>query len=292
MAEQDELQRVDHLLEMGRTQAARERLGALLRQDPTDVEVLVRLARADHLDDAEQQALEHVEGALGADPTHEGARFLRASILTELKRHAEAEEMLLDLLRENPRDADYLAAYARVMLLSLELEKAGRLAQEAIRVEPENQSALLVHGVIASVRGRNEEAETSLAKLMADDPESLQVLWLLFHMLVEARRYREAERVGQQLLRLDPGNEDVVEALVELRVATHWAAWPLYPLLRWGWAASAALWVLAVVGGRYLVGWNPAVGITVLTTYLLLVVYSWTYQPIFKRWVRGRGTTP
>lgn len=290
MAELAELQQVDLLLDVRRTATARERLSALLRRDPNDVEVLVRLARAEHLDDDEEQALEHVERALASDPTHEGARFLRASILCESKRYAEAEEMLLGLLRENPRDADYLAAYARVMLLALELDKAGRLAQEAIRLEPENQHALLVHGLIASVRGRDEEAQATLTTLLASDPESTQVVWLLFHMLITARRYREAERVGQQLLRLDPTDESIVDALVELRVANHWAAWPLYPLLRWGWAASAALWFVAIVGGRALVRWNPTVGMTFLGAYVILVIYSWTYQPIFKRWVRRRAS--
>jgi hypothetical protein len=62
--------------------------------------------------------------------------------------------------------------------------------------------------------------------------------------------------------------------------------WPLYPLQRWGWGASIALWVLMLVGIRLLNRYAPEFSGPASTLLLVYVIYSWVWPPLFRRWMQ------
>jgi hypothetical protein len=108
-------------------------------------------------------------------------------------------------------------------------------------------------------------------------------------VLLEQSRHREALEVGRQLLKLDPGNRALVEALAEVATATHWVAWPAYPLRRFGWLGAAGLWASGVFLLPLVVKLNVPLGIALVVLYVLYIVYSWVYPPLLKRWLMRRG---
>lgn len=280
---------IERLIEVRRYAEARELIERGFAKAPDDPELhhfaaQVALRRND-LDCARQ----HVGCALAAAPSHRGARVVQFLLLYEQRAYVEAEQSIVALLSEDPRDAELLALYARLMLITLHVDKAAALVEEALRCDPHSQLVRVCHVLIATARGRRSEVDATLAELVATDPEAAAVTRTLFVVLVERRRYREALAVGQELLRGEPDDADLVEALVEVRSVTHWAALPAYPLHRWGWLASGSMWGAYVVGIVMLGRAAPAAVGPATAGYLGYVVYSWLHRPLLRRWLRKRG---
>jgi tetratricopeptide (TPR) repeat protein len=280
---------VDLLLSQKKTRAARSALEPILAEHPNDPDVHLRLARAAAIEDDNRSAREHLELVLGELPGSEEARFLLAAIELDEKNFGEAESTILDLLRNNPRNARYLAFYGRVMLLSLHIEKARRLAEEAIRISPESSEALILNALVGVVQGDRNLKEDALQELLRSEPDGEQVLAVLFYALVQDNRDREALRVGAELLRLDPSDEKFIEALIALKVSTHWSMVPLYPMIRWGWGGSALVWGFSIVLLPLVTKQSSLLGAAAGAFYLAYILYSWIYPSLLRRWFRRRG---
>ncbi len=281
--------KLEHLLGVRRTADVRRLVAPGLAAAPDDAELHQFLARAACLDGDTGQARDHLERVLALDPDHSGARYLLFEVLIDEAEYSEAETLVIELIREHPADADYLAAYARLMLLTLHLEKARLLTQEALRHEPEHRGALLVEVLIATARGDHDQARLTLEEVLRDEPDAYRTTHTLFYVLLKQKRYREAEKVGQQLLRTNPTNVDLVDALIDIRTQTHWSALPAYPVTRYGWAGVAGMWVIGAMGARVIARFDKAAAGIWALAYVALCIYSWVYPSILKRRLRARG---
>lgn len=280
---------LEHLIERRRWAEAQRLLERSFRDAPQDPDAHCYAARIARGQGDDRSAKEHLARALAADPSHFLARLLRFDLLFDEKRWGEAEEVILDLLREAPDDADLLTSYGRLMLFTLHLEKARALVAEALRREPDDLGARTLAVLLATVQGDRDIASGRLAELVRDDPDGESTAYALFTVLLDQRRYREALRVGQELLRNDPGNSDLVAALIELRAATHPLALPAYPMHRFGWLGAGTVWMLAIVAlmvlGRVAPTWAGGFALA----YVGYCIYTWTYGPLLKRWIARRG---
>ncbi len=280
---------VERLLEIQRTADARRLLAPAVAQAPDDAELSYLLARAALIDEDTFEAEQHLRQVLSGDPTHFGARLLLSQVAQSDHRYAEAEELIVGLIREQPDHADLFAQYGRLMLVTGHLRKAEQLSQEALRREPDNENALLVQTLLAITRGKHGLARDTLAELIARDPEAEHLAVTLYYLLLKERRFREAEKIGQQLLRGRPRDTELVESLIEVRQHTHWAAIPAWPFIRFGWAGVGGVWVLGMIGGKILEGYDRAAAHWWSIGYIALCAYSWVYPLILRRWIRARG---
>ncbi len=275
------------LIERKRYAQAAGVLGAALSRAPDDSSLLYLSALLDHHQDREEEAEKTLRQLLMSSPRDPDARTLLVSVLMARRQYGEAEQELIGLLRDFPEEADFYVAYARLMLITLHLEKAERLAREALRLEPENPQALSLATICDLVRCEGRQAEGKLAELMRHHPESLDTAWTLLNLLEERKQYGEALRLARELLRSDPANPQYVAMIRELRVLTHPTMWPLAPLIRWGWHGSAALWILGVVGLKLADRVLPEGAVLVLVTlWLGYIAYSWLYPPLLRRLLR------
>jgi hypothetical protein len=101
--------------------------------------------------------------------------------------------------------------------------------------------------------------------------------------LVDAGRIGEAHRLAQGALRTDPANENLVRLVRELRIQNHWSMKPLWPLQKWGWGASAAMWLGGVVLIRGLARTAPDIATPVAFVWLGYCVYSWVWPPLIRK---------
>jgi hypothetical protein len=69
----------------------------------------------------------------------------------------------------------------------------------------------------------------------------------------------------------------------ELRIQNHWTMKPLWPLQKWGWGASAAMWAGALVFTRVLEKAAPGAVFPFVMFWLAYAVYSWVWPPILRR---------
>jgi len=121
-----------------------------------------------------------------------------------------------------------------------------QLAREGLRYSPENDECLMAAALCETARSGARPNE-GLAKLLQAHPESLSSVHALVVALVDAGRISEAHRIARSALRGDPANLHLVSLVRELHIQNHWSMKPLWPLQKWGWGASAAMWLGGIV---------------------------------------------
>ncbi|MCP3981154.1 MAG: tetratricopeptide repeat protein [bacterium] len=280
---------LDRLLEVGRSAEARQLLEKAFVENPDAPEAHYYCARIACLEDDYDAAREHLESALSSDPKYQEARYLLFCVDLDMHRWAAAEQTIIELIREEPYNPYFLAGYGQVMLYTVNLGKASELAQEALRRDPENAEAKSLAVMVAAVRGDTDLAAENLAELIRRGPEDEATVRTLFYVLVEQKRNREALRVGQQLLRERPEDQNLVDAIIELRLSTHWVALPAYPMVRWGWFGAGSVWVVMIVGMTTIGAFSEVAGGAFATICLIYIVYSWTFPFLLRRWLQSRG---
>lgn len=287
MEERPSRAQLDYLVERRRLNDARDVLSTLLKEEPDDNELLFFAAYIDSLEGASRSAYQTVQRVLARDPGHERARALLFWLHESAERNPEAERVIIELIRDFPEEAHYYAVYSRLMLKTLNLEKATQLAREAVRLDPDNENGLAVSVLCAFVDNPTPAMENQLQELVRRFPDQIQTIATLVVLLAEQRRFNEAHMLAQELLRADPGNQDLVDLVVSLKVETHWLGAPLWPVRRFGWAASASIWAVTVIAIIFLQS-SPyeLLIVPIIAIFLLYVVYSWIYPPLMSRLLR------
>lgn len=282
-------QRAAKLIERRRYDHAATVLGEALAQYPDDSDLLYEAARLDYLQDRNAAALAAVLALLARDPAHFPARFLLYGLYEETGQLAQAELVLLDLLKEYPEASLLYARYAMLMYRTLHLAKAQALAREALRLDPDSELALTACLMGDMIEGRRDAQLASLAELIRKHPENAQTAHMLITHLVQRGQYRAAKRIAVELLRAQPDSRPILTLVVELEALSHWSMLPLWPLNRWGWAASIAFYFITLVFLSVLRQQAPQASGAATTALLAFVVYSWVYPPLLKRWLKRRA---
>ncbi len=282
-------QQLDGLIERKRYAHANVLLAEALGQFPDDSDLLFTSALLEHINDDHTEARAILQRVLMRDPEHLQARSLLAVVYQETDELEQSEAVLLDLLKDYPEAAPLYARYAMLMYRTMHVEKAQALAREALRLDPEDELALTACMIGDMIDGRGGDEKETLAALMARHPESVTTAHLLITHLVSRGKYRAARRIAIELLKLDPSSQDALALVVELDALSHWSTLPLWPLNRWGWAASAGLWVLTLFLLNLAPRIAPGSGPVVSYALLAYVAYSWIYPPLLKRWLKRRA---
>lgn len=280
---QDRQHQISELLDRRRVGHARTLLSQALGEHPDDTELLLLGVRADLLDDDHASARSTLEQVIAREPDHFGARALLLHVLTVDGELALAEQLALSLLHEYPQSAWLYAAYGRVMLKALQFPKARGLAQEALRLDPNEDEALRLLVLCDVVELRRGADSAALQRLLAENPDDRHTLGLVVTALIHDGQSAAALRGARELLRADPNDTHWLEVVKALTVDTHWSLKPLWPLQRFGWGGSIALWLGGIVAVRAL-GQSDAQSAQWLSWAILgYVVYSWVWPPLLKR---------
>lgn len=270
-------------MERGQWQRARDALRRGLEQAPDDLDLLYARARLDFLCES-GSALDSAEEVLALAPEHAGAGLLRARILAEQGRHAEAERGLLDLLRASPQDSELLCHYAFLLLRAGQLAKARALASEAARSAPEDLLVLSTLALLDMAEGRTPRDMGALGKMLDLYPEAESTLRTLAFILAERMQLGAAREAAALLVRRNPNDADVVRLAAHIAYLSHWSMRPLYPILRWGWAGSFGLYGGFIALNTLGRGVLPApLLFAVSVAWISYALYSWVYPPILKR---------
>ncbi|HEX8612623.1 MAG TPA: tetratricopeptide repeat protein [Telluria sp.] len=277
------------LIERKRYAHARDVLAEALAQYPDDSDLLYGAALVDYLTGQRDEARAVLLRVLSRAPDHYAARSLLATLYQENEELPAAEEMLLDLLRDYPESGHHYARYAMLMYRTMHLDKAQALAHEALRLDPDDELALIACMMGDLIAGRAGAEQERLAALMSRHPESLSTARMLISHLVRRGKYGAAKRIAIELLKLHPDSPEILELVIELDALSHWSMLPLWPLNRWGWGASVGLWVLtvAVINGA---GQFAPHAVGPLSVALIgYCAYSWIFPTLLKRWLKRRA---
>ncbi|MFI6649882.1 tetratricopeptide repeat protein [Streptomyces sp. NPDC050529] len=185
------VERADLLIDIKRYEEARELLAQRLAEDPEDIRAWVELARS-HVEDKEDgaKALEATEQALALNSQDIGALLMHARALRVGGRFPETEGVLREVIRLVP---DYWFGYARLadwlwrirMIqsgqgnggeirredFSAALRESDLIAQEAIRLGPEQVYAYEVARLIADMSADRSAVDRLDEAILRLDPQ-------------------------------------------------------------------------------------------------------------------------
>lgn len=281
--------KIQHLIDINRHVQAKQLTRDGLSEAPSDTNLLYYLSLICLIEENHEEGVLAANSGLAIAPDDEDLRYMLFKHLEALREFADAELLIIELIQHNPRESTYLADYAQLMLYSFNGNKARELVNEALRIAPNNKSALLIEALIDITQGQLKEAELTLQALIKDDPQSEQVLHFLLIQLVEKKRNRAALVLAQELLRSNPLDKELVDLIIELRTATHWSAMPLWPLQQLGLVGTFLLWasfIVLIIINRF-IEWPHF--IFVVYAYLGYCLFSWIHEPIVKRIIKWQG---
>ncbi|ROQ68714.1 tetratricopeptide repeat protein [Streptomyces sp. 840.1] len=190
------VERADLLIDLKRYEEARELLAQRLAEDPDDIRAWVELARS-HLGDSPNapEALEATERALALNAEDIGALLMYASALRVNGRFPETEGVLREAIRLAP---DYWYTYARLAdwLWRIRIISSARTNGNEVRRE-DHDAALREADLIA------QEA----IRLGPEQVYAYEVAWLIADMSADGV---VAARMDEAILRLDPQHEQAL----------------------------------------------------------------------------------
>ncbi len=269
----------EELLDRRRIAQARQLLGRALEQFPGDHELLLAAGWIEYYDDDIERAVQICATILENNPTSARARYLMAALYEARDDLRSAEDMYASLLRDFPNHAGYMADFALLLLRTVQHDRARIIAEHAISLDPNHARAQRAILGCALLRGDRQRADTMMANLLESDPDAVSTALTLTFLLQERGEVDEALRVARNLLSMQPDNEHIVEAVIEL---THKAHWSMYPLRRveeyYPATVGIGLVGLALVGMENTSPTGQIIG----AGLVLFTLYAWVWPPVFK----------
>jgi tetratricopeptide (TPR) repeat protein len=279
------LQQAHALIDRRRFPQARQLLAGATQNYPESSQLLYLAAFVDYSEGKISEAEQTVRTVLLHDPQHYGARTLSGELHEAQRQYAQAETVWIGLLQDYPEKADCYAAYSDLMLRTLHLDKAERLMQEGLRLEPNHEKCLYIAALIQVIQGRFRGADNEhLQLLLKEHPERVRTLVALVVALEQRGDSRSALRIAQQLLSMRPDSSHFVNLVRELKLKVHWSLLPLYPMQRWGWGGAAVVTAIGLVGVRVArVSLEDSLASIVAFIWLGYVIYSWVWPRILRK---------
>ena len=199
-----------------------------------------------------------------------------------------AERALLDGLALAPQDVDLLCAYALLCAGANQPDKAAKLVERALAVEPYAPAVFSARIQVAHARGDDKEAQRISQEFVAAYPDNPAAHALLGTTSAIRGQVGPAYDGLRQAAAGAPGEQAYAESAMEMRIAKHPLMLPIRPLLRFG---ALKTWVAAIVliYGLRLAGLAPLAAV-VAVLWLLFCVYSWVVPPLVRRWMRRNWT--
>jgi tetratricopeptide (TPR) repeat protein len=175
----------------GEIYAAEEVIRRHLKSNPTDVEAMRLLARIgvklDILDDAEFL----LESVLAFSPNYQLARYDYVRVLLQRHRNALALAQAKILLRAEPQNRDYRAAYAAACVGLAQYEEAIGVYRDLLRDAPHAPDLHLSVGHALKTLGRQKEAIAAYQAAYLANPRFGDAYWSLANL--KTYRFAPAE---------------------------------------------------------------------------------------------------
>lgn len=270
-----------HYISLERFEKALSILNSLLSQSPNDGQLLYFKAYCHFQLDENDQAIELCKEAMDKGFSLEDCNELLGSIYMELDDYVQGEQFFLEALRLNPQNVEVLGKYSWIMLTTGHEEKAKKLLDEALALDPENEVAL--HYSFVYFLSKNKKAEQMDALIKYFEVSDAEVKKYLNLGLMEyfQGNSKEAREQFRQAFLLDPTNDDLLALLDTVSRESHPLFLPQRVVDRVG--GPAVLW-LGFIGLFFLLKSLKLDILLIFVSlfYAIFCIYTWIAPLIAK----------
>lgn len=211
---------ISALIQLGRTDEARGRLGEARKANPKEA-LRLYLLEAELLSKAKrhEQAFDLLTEAMEALPGQVELIYARALMAEQLGRIEILEADLRGILEKNPDDANALNALGYTLASQTErLEEAKRYIERALELKPDDPAILDSFGWVQYRLGNYEVALDYLRRAYKKVPDP-EIGSHLGEVLWESGNQQEAKRIWKEALKKDPEHEDMKDVMQRYREA-------------------------------------------------------------------------
>ncbi|MFC4150048.1 hypothetical protein ACFO0M_27660 [Micromonospora mangrovi] len=242
--------RASALLEVGRVDAARREVAAVLADDPDNVDALYVLARSYQAQDGFVAMQEAAARAVAVAPGGFEGHLLLAFAQLGVGDPAAARASALEAVRLEPED---WRGYAALSLASLDLgqsRRAFRASARAVALAPESAGPHYIQALMFQSIGWNLLAKRSYRRVLALDPEHNAAVTGLGRIAVTRGRLSAAAGHISAVMAVEPTNRAARTELDRLLIGG-FGGWALMSVWTAGFVGMFAglpwMWVLALL---------------------------------------------
>jgi tetratricopeptide (TPR) repeat protein len=199
-------------------QAAADALEQCSKVDPKNVKVQrsVGFLWLDKLKDP-AKAFPHLEKAYELSPDDAGWGSLLAKAAGETDRGARQLEVLADVVKRNPDNANAHLEFAQGLDKSGQHDRAGKEFLIAMKLAPQDEGVQTAYAQFLHTRGRDIEAKSLADQVLAKNPKSSAALTLQGDIHRADWDLDDAQAAYQQALAQDPESELARTGINEIR---------------------------------------------------------------------------
>jgi len=276
---------VQHYLDIGRYDNAKEAMQRVLESDPEDSYYHLIMAtietNLDNLDLAESECLESM--AIGEHD--EECYHLLGIINIERKNYIEAEKNILESLRLNPGNPKVVARYGYLMLLTGHDKKAEQLIMEALRLDPNDANVLEISFQYYLIKNKKEQQLNFLGKYIQYSDDEIGKLTKVGVIDLLQNDNKAARENFIQAYLLDPTNQELLSVIEEIDRDSHPIFIPQRLMGKIG--GPVVMWISMIVSVMIL----EQLGLVKLATvililYIIFCVYTWLTPFIYKHFIK------
>jgi tetratricopeptide (TPR) repeat protein len=247
--------------QQGNRAVAETMVASVLEKQPTYMPARLLNMRLQLAANKPDETMKIAEVIIKDDPNSAGAaeaNTLIGAIESSRDRIEQATKAFSEALRIEPRSVIAALALARLSLVQLQLEKAETYANQALAAQPANPGARAMLIRIDLARGNTTRANTNLADLQKQFPNSPSVLNLVAAQHAVAGRLDAARTTYAKALDAAPSDLEALEGMLSMSFSTGRKQDAVHAIdeAMKRIAPSAALYAMA--GRAYLAAGNPA----------------------------------
>ncbi|WP_335871120.1 tetratricopeptide repeat protein [Bacillus sp. 2205SS5-2] len=259
----------------------------LLGENPNDAAALYFMAVVELSRENFHEVRVLCERAMLNGYDEERCFYVIATTYREEKNYREAENAYLKALEISPHSAEVHASYGYLMFITGYEEKAIRLLEEAMRIDPSsdqvNQYVLLFY----FAKSDEENQLARIKQIMETSSSEVQKLvnLAIYHDL--RQQPKQAREFARQAFLLDPTSDHLLGVLETLDEQIH----PLFLPIRWMQKVGgpAVVWIGFMVMS-FILSWlnQDTILLVFVVSYILFCIYTWIAQLLYQRFVKER----
>lgn len=143
---------------------------------------------------------------------------LLGEIYRQKRLFKKAEEIYLEVLKENPNSLEALNRLFQIYIDTDQYEKAKKIIDKLATINPSGKDVLLKQFYLYLKIDKVKELIPKLEKLTEKNPDDPQILMTLGMAYESLNQFEKAEKIYKKVLDLQPNNQEAFERLISVLV--------------------------------------------------------------------------
>lgn len=268
-------------MEMGRYEESIKKINELFSEYANDERLFFLLAYCHYNMGIYDKAVEYCEESMKLGFSLEECNYLLGNIYMNINQFPQAERNFIEALRINPQNVKVLASYSMLMLKTGYNDKAYTLIQEAMKIDPDNDSVLNCNLMYYMCQEDEDNQTIFLQRYIENASSEMKVLIKIGIYNLYNNERAEAHENFRQAFLMDPTNKGVLSILENLDRKSHIVFLPNRIIDKIGGPKIVYIAFMAIIllGKKFI---NSVLLIIIVSIYILFAIYTWISPLIYR----------